>query len=91
MSTPSPANIAAKDRPRTLGKTYVDPLTWAKTVAPFAVPFSRELQGPSGTSSPLFSTLDVFFGRSRYASALGRECARSERAIQRLGAPSWLR
>ena len=42
-------------------------------MAPFAVPFSRELQGSSGTSSPLFSTLDVFFGRSRYASALGRE------------------
>jgi sulfite reductase (NADPH) flavoprotein alpha-component len=59
--------------PRTRSATYVDPVIWAKTVAPFAVPFSREYQGPSGTSSPVFSTLDIFFGRSRHASQLGRE------------------
>lgn len=62
-----------KINPRTSSGTYVDPVIWAKTVAPFAVPFSRDLQGPSGTSSPVFSTLDIFFGRNRYASTLGRE------------------
>jgi sulfite reductase (NADPH) flavoprotein alpha-component len=59
--------------PRTRSATYVDPVVWAKTVAPFAVPFARDLQGPSGTSSPVFSTLDIFFGRGRHASQLGRE------------------
>jgi sulfite reductase (NADPH) flavoprotein alpha-component len=59
--------------PRPSSDTYVDPVVWAKTVAPFAVPFEQGMQGPSGTSSPLFSTLDVFFGRQRHASVLGRE------------------
>lgn len=59
--------------PRSASATHVDPVVWAKTVAPFAVPSAREHQGPSGTSSPLFSTLDVFFGRKRHASTLGRE------------------
>jgi sulfite reductase (NADPH) flavoprotein alpha-component len=53
--------------------TYVDPVVWAKTVAPFAVPMIRGVQGPSGTSSPIFNTLDVFFGRRRYETFLGRE------------------
>jgi hypothetical protein len=59
--------------PRNASATYVNPVVWAKTVAPFAVPFERGHQGPSGTSSPIFSTLDVFFGRRRHASVLGRE------------------
>lgn len=59
--------------PRKRSPTHVDPVIWAKTVAPFAVPFQREHQGPSGTSSPIFSTLDVFFGRQRHATTLGRE------------------
>ncbi|HEX4352340.1 MAG TPA: hypothetical protein VHZ95_05485, partial [Polyangiales bacterium] len=42
--------------PRRISATYVDPVIWAKTVAPFAVPFERGHQGPSGTSSPVFST-----------------------------------
>lgn len=52
---------------------YVDPVIWAKTVAPFAVPFERNVQGPSGTTSPLFNTLDIFFRRQGYESFLGRE------------------
>lgn len=52
---------------------FVDAVTWAKTVAPFAVPFRAGIQGPSGTSSPIFNTLDVFFGRRQYSSFLGRE------------------
>lgn len=53
--------------------THVDPVVWAKTVAPFAVPMKDGVQGPSGTSSPIFNTLDVFFGRKRYETFLGRE------------------
>jgi sulfite reductase (NADPH) flavoprotein alpha-component len=59
--------------PRRASATHIDPVIWAKTVAPFAVPFDRDHQGPSGTSSPLFSTLDIFFDRRRHASVLGRE------------------
>lgn len=53
--------------------TYVDPVVWAKTVAPMAVPIHSGHQGPSGTTSPIFNTLDLFFGRKRYESFLGRE------------------
>jgi hypothetical protein len=53
--------------------TYVDPVLWAKTVAPFAVPFDRSTAGPSGTSSPIFHVLDAFFGRAAYRSRLGAE------------------
>jgi sulfite reductase (NADPH) flavoprotein alpha-component len=59
--------------PRKASATHVDPVIWAKTVAPFAVPFQREYQGPSGTSSPVFSALDIFFGRREHTSILGRE------------------
>jgi len=62
-----------KINPHPLGDTHVDPVVWAKTVAPFAVPIRAGDQGPSGTSSPLFNTLDLFFGRKRYRSFLGRE------------------
>lgn len=53
--------------------THVDPVVWAKTVAPFAVPMQQGVQGPSGTSSPIFNMLDVFFGRKRHETFLGRE------------------
>jgi sulfite reductase (NADPH) flavoprotein alpha-component len=62
-----------KISPNPYSKTFVDPVVWAKTVAPFAVPIHAGDQGPSGTSSPIFSALDVFFRRSRNASFLGRE------------------
>lgn len=52
---------------------YVNPLVWAKTVAPLAVPIFPGVQGPSGTTSPIFSLLDAFFGRRDYRSQLGRE------------------
>jgi sulfite reductase (NADPH) flavoprotein alpha-component len=52
---------------------HVDPVVWAKTVAPFAVPLEKGVQGPSGTSSPIFNTLDVFFGRKHYDTFLGKE------------------
>jgi sulfite reductase alpha subunit-like flavoprotein len=62
-----------KINPNSHGSTFVDPVIWAKTVAPFAVPIRPGDQGPSGTSSPIFNTLDLFFGRKDYASFLGRE------------------
>jgi cytochrome b involved in lipid metabolism len=62
-----------KINPHPLGDTHVDPVVWAKTVAPFAVPIRAGDQGPSGTSSPLFNTLDLFFGRKSFRSFLGRE------------------
>ncbi|HEY0462730.1 MAG TPA: cytochrome b5 domain-containing protein, partial [Polyangiaceae bacterium] len=59
--------------PNRYSPTFVDPVVWAKTVAPLAVPIHAGDQGPSGTSSPIFSALDVFFGRQQNASFLGRE------------------
>ena len=53
--------------------SYVDPIVWAKTVAPFAVPIHEGVQGPSGTSSPIFHLLDIFFERRTYESILGQE------------------
>ncbi|MBC7659515.1 MAG: gamma-glutamylcyclotransferase [Chitinophagaceae bacterium] len=62
-----------KLNPNEASSTYVDAVVWAKTVAPFAVPLTPGLQGPSGTSSPIFNLLDVFFGRTRHESFLGKE------------------
>ncbi|MFK7826572.1 MAG: gamma-glutamylcyclotransferase [Oligoflexales bacterium] len=52
---------------------FVDPVLWSKTVAPFAVPIKDGLQGPSGTSSPVFNLMDVFLGRKEYSTFLGKE------------------
>lgn len=72
--------------PRASTPTYVHPVVWAKTVAPFAVPLVSGTQGPSGTSSPVFNLLDVFLGRAQYASFLGREIR-----DLRQGYPPWWR
>lgn len=63
----------AKIDPHPASPFFVDPLIWAKTVAPLAVPIFPGVQGPSGTTSPIFSLLDAFFGRSAYRSQLGQE------------------
>jgi sulfite reductase (NADPH) flavoprotein alpha-component len=65
--------------------TYVDPVVWAKTVAPFAVPMYSGIQGPSGTSSPIFNLLDIFFGRRKHHTFLGKEI----RALRRVYPPFW--
>lgn len=62
-----------KISPHTHSGTHVDAVTWAKTVAPFAVPIHAGDLGPSGTSSPIFNALDIFLGRKQYASFLGKE------------------
>ncbi|MFT7586766.1 MAG: sulfite reductase alpha subunit-like flavoprotein/pSer/pThr [Cellvibrionaceae bacterium] len=59
--------------PNPYSDTYVDPVVWAKTVAPFAVPIAEGTVGPSGVGAPLFHMLDVFFGRHDYESHLGAE------------------
>ncbi len=59
--------------PNPRSATFVDPVVWAKTVAPFAVPITPGVQGPSGTSSPIFHVMDVFLGRTKYESVLGVE------------------
>ena len=59
--------------PNPRSKTYVDPIVWAKTVAPFAVPLKEGIQGPSGTSAPVFHLIDTFIERSKYDTILGEE------------------
>ncbi len=62
-----------KISPNPRSSTFVDPVVWAKTVAPFAVPIKQGVQGPSGTSSPIFHLMDAFLGRAAYDSLLGGE------------------
>lgn len=62
-----------KINPNPRSATYVDPVVWAKTVAPFAVPLQEGVQGPSGTSSPIFHLIDTFLERAQYDTILGRE------------------
>ncbi len=71
--------------PSPSGATYVDPVVWAKAVAPFAVPIDAGVQGPSGTSSPIFNTLDIFFGRKSFETFLGKEI----RALRDTYPPLW--
>ena len=62
--------------PNPRSRSFVDPVVWAKTVAPLAVPFRGTLVGPSGTNSPLFHIMDAFFGRGRFDSRFGDEMRR---------------
>jgi sulfite reductase (NADPH) flavoprotein alpha-component len=65
-----------KISPNPRSSTFVDPVVWAKTVAPFAVPIKAGVQGPSGTSAPIFHLMDAFLGRATYDSLLGTEAMR---------------
>ena len=73
--------------PNPYSKTHVDPVVWAKTVAPLAVPLRDGSLGPSGTASPLFHVLDALFGRRRYRSQLGTEAL----ALRAGHPPHWRR
>ncbi|MFJ4275881.1 cytochrome b5 domain-containing protein [Streptomyces coelicoflavus] len=55
---------------------HVDPVVWAKTVAPLAVPLVEHGLGPSGTASPMFHLLDSVIGRAGYRSFIGNEASR---------------
>ena len=59
--------------PNPLSETHVDPVVWANTVAPFAVPIQEGTAGPSGTAAPIFHLIDSFLGRRRFDSVLGKE------------------
>ena len=59
--------------PNSYSENYVHHIVWAKTVAPFAVPFQKDVLGPSGTSSPVFTLLDTFLERQKHETFLGRE------------------
>lgn len=58
--------------PNPYSPTHVDPVVWAKTVAPFAVGISEGVHAVSGASAPLFNVLDAFIGRSKYDSVVGQ-------------------
>ena len=51
----------------------IEPLVWAKTVAPVGVSFNKGMPSPSGLGTPFFHCLDVFFSRGQYASILGKD------------------
>jgi sulfite reductase alpha subunit-like flavoprotein len=59
--------------PNPLSPTAVDPLVWAKTVAPFAAPVHAGELGLSGGGSPVFHALDALFGRERWDGPVGHE------------------
>src|SRR5262249_44438407 len=63
----------AKLRPDPYAPSYVEPVVFAKTVAPFGVPITAGVAGPSRASAPLFPVLDAFFGRRHFDSFLGGE------------------
>ncbi|MDX6677265.1 MAG: hypothetical protein QOE31_1317, partial [Solirubrobacteraceae bacterium] len=73
--------------PNPYSSTHVDPVVWAKTVAPLAVPLREGTLGPSGTASPMFHVLDALFGRRRYRSQLGAEAV----ALRAGYPPHWRR
>jgi sulfite reductase (NADPH) flavoprotein alpha-component len=62
-----------KLRPDPYASTYGDQVVFAKTVAPFGVPITPGVAGPSGTGAPLFHVLDEFFGRRHFDTRLGGE------------------
>jgi sulfite reductase alpha subunit-like flavoprotein len=66
----------AKADPNPHSATYVDPVVWGITVAPFAVSINPEAPSPGGTAAPLFQVLDAFLGRRAYDSLLGKEVRR---------------
>jgi len=74
LRTVSRSSLSLID-PRPRSATHVNPVVWAKTVAPLAVPFRTGVLGPSGTASPIFNLLDVFLGRRSHGSQLGSEIA----------------
>ena len=73
--------------PKESSRNFVDPIVWAKTVAPLAVPLEKGPPGPSGTSSPFFHLFDTFIERDKYSSDLGIEAL----AIRKTFPSNWKR
>jgi cytochrome b involved in lipid metabolism len=59
--------------PNPRSASFLEPVAFAKTVAPFAVPINDGVPGPSGASFPILHLMDVFLGRNRYESLIGEE------------------
>ena len=85
-SVPRPTVVAKPVRPKNMSirvkvnpnedhPLYVDPVVWGKTVAPLATPFqaNKDIPGPSGTAIPTFTLMDIFFGRTGFATTVGHE------------------
>jgi sulfite reductase alpha subunit-like flavoprotein len=68
-----------KVNPNAESRHYVDPVVWGKTVAPLATPFQpgKSIPGPSGTAVPTFTLMDIFFGRTKFATSVGHETERT--------------
>ena len=52
---------------------YVNPALWSKTIAPIGGSTRKGEIGMSGGAAPSFKLLDIFFGRKKYDSELGRQ------------------
>jgi hypothetical protein len=59
--------------PNPSARLGLEPLVWAKTVAPVGVSFNKGMPSPSGLGTPFFHCLDVFFTRGKYQSTLGKD------------------
>jgi sulfite reductase alpha subunit-like flavoprotein len=65
-----------KANPNPYSDSYINPVVWGKTAAPFAAPFNP-VPGPSGTAVPSFTMMDIFFGRKAYQTTVGHETQRT--------------
>lgn len=52
---------------------YVDPVVWAKTIAPLSVPIRKGAAGPVGAATASLQALDAFLERDRYGSEIAKE------------------
>lgn len=52
---------------------FVDPVVWAKTIAPLSVPIRKGAAGPVGAATASLQALDAFLERGSYASDVGKE------------------
>ena len=59
--------------PNSRSSLFVDPVVWAKTIAPLSVPIRKGAAGPVGAATASLQALDAFLERGSYASDVGKE------------------
>ncbi|MCP2730886.1 cytochrome b5 domain-containing protein [Limnofasciculus baicalensis] len=59
--------------PNSRSTLFVDPVVWAKTIAPLSVPIRKGAAGPVGAATASLQALDAFLERGSYASDIGKE------------------
>jgi sulfite reductase (NADPH) flavoprotein alpha-component len=59
--------------PNSRSRLFVDPVVWAKTIAPLSVPIRQGAAGPVGAATASLQALDAFLERGSYASDVGQE------------------